>query len=397
MSTKVLRLLCILLFVALAVVGFTEPGFTQKPPIKIGHLRSLTGPTANTNAQMMKGLALAFELVNYQVAGRKVEILVEDAGGKPDVAVDKARKLIEKDKVDIIVGPTMGHLQMAISTYMNKAGIPNVHTNPSPFGVIAQKHKWTIQVGGASPQIPSCAGRYVVEKLGVKKVIIIAEDTKPGHDYVGGFLKGFKNAGGEVIQEQWTPLGCSDYAPYFAAAKAADACIAWTSGGDSIKFLNQYYQFGMWDKMRMIPAYQGAIIENFILAKLDPKALKALEGVISSVQYSPLFDNAANKKFVAAYEKKYKNLPDNAESHTYNAGLVIIEALKATKGDTDPQKLMDAMVATKILTTEGPVVFDKNMKSAIKDVAISKLIKHGKGYVFSAPIFVYKDVPPAGL
>ena len=400
MGTKVLRSLSVLAVVALTLLGLTmcSKNKEQKTPIKIGHLRSLTGPTANTNAQMLKGLELAFELVDFEVAGRKVEIIVEDAAAKPDIAVDKARKLIEKDKVDMIVGPTMGHLQMAISTYMNKVGHkPDLHTNPSPYGVIAQKHQWTLQVGGTSLQIPSCGGRYAFEKLGVKKIIVIAEDTAPGHDYVGGFLKGFKKAGGQVVQEQWTPLGCSDYAPYFAAAKKADACVVWTSGGDSIKFLNQYYEFGMWDKMRFIPAYHGAIIENFILAKLSPKALAKLEGLVSSVQYSPLFDNEANKVFVEAYKKKYNSLPDNAESASYNAGLVIIAALKTTNGDTDPQKLMDAMLATNITTTEGPLVFDKNKKSAIKNVAVSKLIKEGDKFLFSAPIFTYTNVPPEGL
>jgi branched-chain amino acid transport system substrate-binding protein len=397
MNKIVLWSLSVLLVVALSSVGFTAPAATYKPPIKIGHIRSLTGPVAITNDMMVKGFDLAMALSNYEIAGRKVEVIVEDDGAKAEVAVDKARKLIEKDKVDMIVGPTLGGLQMGISTYMNGVGIPNIHSNPSPYGVIAQKHQWTIQIGGASPQIPSCGGRYAFEHLGVKKAIVIGEDSAAGRDYIGGFLAGFKKAGGGVIQEQWTPLGCSDYAPYFAAAKPADACIVWTSGGDSIKFLNQYYEFGMWDKMRLLPAYQGAIIESFILAQLKPKAAEALLGLVSSIQYSPLFDNEVNKKFIEAYKNKYNRPPDNAESSAYCAALVIKAALEATGGDTTPKKLMDAMLATAITTTEGPVRFDKEKKSAIKNVAISKLVKIGNEYVFSAPIFIYKDVPPEGL
>jgi branched-chain amino acid transport system substrate-binding protein len=397
MNRIILGLFSVLLVVALTSVGFAAPAATQKAPVKIGHIRSLTGPVAITNAQMVKGFELAMDLAHYEIAGRKVEIIIEDDGAKAEVSVDKARKLIEKDKVDMIVGPTMGGLQMAVSTYMNKVGIPNIHTNPSPYGVIAQKHQWTIQVGGASAQIPSCGGRYVVEKLGVKRAIVIGEDTAPGRDYVGGFLSGFKSAGGTVIQEQWTPLGCSDYAPYFAAARPADACVVWTSGGDSIKFLNQYHEFGMGEKMRLLPAYQGAIIESFILAQLQPKAAEALIGLVSSIQYSPFFDNDVNKKFVEAYQKKYNRPPDNAESHAYCAALVIKAALEATGGDTTPQKLLAAMLATAITTTEGPVRFDKEKKSAIKNVAISKLEKVGKEFMFSAPIFVYMDVPPEGF
>jgi branched-chain amino acid transport system substrate-binding protein len=387
----------VLVAVALMFVGFATPAATDKAPVKIGHLRSLTGPVAITNDKMVKGFDLAMALANYEIAGRKVEVIVEDDAAKAEIAVDKARKFIEKDKVDMIVGPTMGGLQMGISTYMNKVGIPNIHTNPSPYGVIAQKHQWTIQIGGASPQIPSCGGRYAVEQLGTKKAIVIGEDSAAGRDYIGGFLAGFKSAGGVVVQEQWAPLGCSDYAPYFAAAKPADACIVWTSGGDSIKFLNQYYEFGMWDKMRLLPAYQGAIIESFILAQLQPKAAQALIGLVSSIQYSPLFDNEVNKKFVEAYKNKYQRPPDNAESSAYCAALVIKAALEATGGDTTRKKFMDAMLATVITTTEGPVRFDKEKKSAIKNVAISKLEKMGNEFLFSAPIFVYKDVPPEGF
>ncbi len=377
--------------------GFTALVIASEAPIKIGHIRSLTGPIAITNDKMVKGFNLALELADYQVAGRKVEVILEDDGAKAEVAIDKARKLVEKDKVDMIVGPTMGGLQMGVSTYLNRVGIPNIHSNPSPYDVIAKKHKWTIQVGGATPQVSSCGGRYISEQLGIKKAIVIGEDSASGHSYIGAFIGGFRNAGGVVIQEQWTPLGCNDYAPYFAGAKAADGCIVWTSGRDSINFLNQYYEFGMWNKMPMFPAYQGAIIETFILERLQPKAAEALKGLVCSLQYSHTFENETNKRFVEAYKKKYKSIPDSAESTGYNAALVILAALEATRGDTTPQKLMDAILAKTINTTEGPVRFDKEKKSAIKGIPISKLEKKDKDFAFSTPIFIYKDVPPEGL
>ncbi len=163
----------------------------------------------------MKGFELAMDLAHYEIAGRKVEVIVEDDGAKAEVSVDKARKLIEKDKVDMIVGPTMGGLQMAVSTYMNKVGIPNIHTNPSPYGIIAQKHQWTIQVGGASAQIPSCGGRYAVENLGVKRAIVIGEDTAPGRDYSEDFSpvskargEPYSRSSGRPWAAVTTPLFC---------------------------------------------------------------------------------------------------------------------------------------------------------------------------------------------
>jgi len=397
MKTKLLSPLSVLL-IALAILGiFVAPALSADGPIKIGHIRSLTGPIAITNKAMVNGFDLAMEMANYEVAGRKIEVILEDDGAKAEVAIDKVRKLIEKDKVDMIVGPTTGGMQMGVSTFMNRAGIPNIHTNSSPPGIIAQKHKWTIQIGGATPQVASSGGRYAAEQLGIKKAIIIGEDSAAGHNYIDAFVKGFKNAGGEIIQEQWTPVGCSDYAPYFAAAKPAGGCIVWTSGRDSIKILNQYQQFGMWEKMPLLPAMQGALIETFILAQLQPEAANALDGLVCPVQYSPFFENEVNKKFVAAYMKKYNRPPDNAESTAYCGALVILDALKRTGGDTAPQKLMDAMLASTIFCPEQQVRFDKQKKSVIKDVHISKLEKMDGKLVFKTPIYLYKDVPPEGM
>ena len=112
---------------------------------------------------------------------------------------------------------------------------------------------------------------------------------------------------------------------------------------------------------------------------------------------APLDVVTATKKFVDAFRAKYNQDPDTASSSAYNAVLVVIAGLEATGGDTDPQKFMDAMLSTNIELTDGPVRFDKEKKSAIKNINIVKLEKVDKDYLFTAPIFTYKDVPPEGL
>jgi len=346
---------------------------------------------------MVKGFDLALEMANYEIAGRKVEVILEDDAGKAELAQDKARKLVEQDKVDMIVGPTLAGLQIGVANYCNQVKMPNINTNTSPYAIIAQKLAWTIQCGGSQLQVPSCSGKYNYEKKNIKKLTLIGEDTAAGHGYCGAFIGGFKNAGGQIIQEQWVPQGTADYGPYFAAAKPADGCVVWTSGNDSVKFLNQYQQFGMWDKMPLVPAYQGAIIESFILAQLQPAASEACIGMETAVNFSPFFPFASTKKFVDAFRAKNNQYPDSASSSAYNAVIIIIAGLEATGGDTDPQKFMDAMLSTNIELVDGPTRFDKEKKSAIKDVNVSKLEKVDKNYLFTAPIFTYKDVPPEGL
>lgn len=374
-----------------------SPTPSTKPPIKIGHIRSITGPTAITNAAMIKGFDLGMEMLNYEIAGRKVEVILEDDAIKAELAIDKARKLVEQDKVDMIVGPTLAGLQIAVANYCNQVGMPNITTNIAPYAIIAQKLKWTIMSDGSNLQVPSAGGRYAYDKLNLKTAVIIGEDTAAGHSYIDSFLKGFKGAGGQVIQEQWVPQGTPDYSPYLSAAKKADACVAWTSGNDSIKFLNQYYQFGLWDKMTLIPAFSGAIVEVFILAQLQPEAREACLGLTSSVNYTAQLDTEANKKFVEAYRKKYNSLPDSAENGAYCGVQLIKAALEATGGDTTPRKFMDAMLAATPEFTSGKVRYDKETQCLIKDVPIAKVEKIGNIYAFGAPIFWYKDVPADGL
>jgi branched-chain amino acid transport system substrate-binding protein len=364
--------------------------------IKIGHIRPLTGHMAIAGQRMVKGAQLAFEEANYQVAGKKIELIVEDDAAEAEKAIDKARKLVEQDKVALILGPTVGGPQMAVSAYLNKAGIPCIHTNPSPVGVIMEKHQWTIQAGSAEPQEPSCMARYAYEQKGIKKVTVITSDFAPGHGFLNAFMATFKKLGGQVIQEQYPPMANPDYAPYLSAIKDADACVAWMDGTDAIKFLTQYEEFGMWKRMPIIPAFHGSFFAPFLIGALPPKAAAPIFGQLAPTPYSTLLDNATNKKFVANFIKRFQNTPEETESGPYTGALLVLAALKATNGDTTPAKLKQAILDLQIEGPEGPIRFDKEKMSAIRNMYISTIEKVGNDIVWK-PIYTYKDVPPLGF
>ncbi len=366
------------------------------PPIKIGHLRPLTGHMAIVGKKMVRGAEFGFGEAGYQVAGRKIEIIVEDSGAKPAMAVDKARKLVERDKVAMIMGPTVGGTQMAVSAYMNKVGVPNLQTNPSPLGVIMQKHQWTIQAGGQEPQISSAMGRYAYEQMGLRTVSVITADWAPGHGFLGAFMGGFKKAGGKVIQEQYPPVHSPDFASYLTALKDADATVAWFDGTDSIRFLSQYHTFGIRKRMPLIAAFHGSFFAPFIMQKLPPDVAKATIGGLTPTPYTPLLDTAVNKRFVRDFKKKYGYTPEDTESGPYLGALVALEALKATGGDTTPKKLRQALLNVKVEGPEGPLHFDQKTMCAFKDIYIVKIDKVGKEYTW-VPVYTYKNVPPLGF
>jgi len=364
--------------------------------IKIGHIRPLTGHMALAGKRMVRAAEFAFQEAGFQVAGHKIEIIVGDSGSNPAMAVDVAKKMVARDKVDLLLGPTVGGTQMAVSAYANKVGIPHVLTNPAPFGIVAKKHKWTVQSGGQEAQISSCMGRYAYENLGYKTATIITADWAPGHGFLNSFMGGFKKAGGKVIQEQYPPVRCNDYASYLAAFKDADMVSAWFDGTDAIRFLSQFHEFGIRKRMPLVAAFHGSFFAPFILYRLPPDVSAPIIGEYTPTPYTPLLETDVNKAFVKAFRDKYGETPEDTDTGPYQGSQVILAALKATGGDTTPDKLRDALLNVKIVGPEGEQQFDPRTMAAIKDIYIVTVEKTGKEF-FWKEVHKYAKVPALGF
>jgi branched-chain amino acid transport system substrate-binding protein len=226
-------------------------------------------------------------------------------------------------------------------------------------------------------------------------VIGIAPDFMPGHDFLGGFLKAFKKKGGQVIKEVYTPYPTQDFGPYLTPLKDADAVVAWLDGDQAIKFLTQYHEFGIDERMPIIGASWGAFLAPYILAALPADAADATLGYLVPTAYSPLLDNSVNKKWVVDFRAKFNFTPEDTSAGVYLGAMCIIEALKATGGDTTPDKFREALLALDFPSPFGRVTFDPNTCVRHMDMHISKIVKEGKEYLWQ-PIFTYKDVPALG-
>jgi branched-chain amino acid transport system substrate-binding protein len=344
----------------------------------------------------VKSFADAIGEAGSQVAGRKIEIITEDDLGKAEGALDKARKLVENDKVSMIIGPTGGDTVSAVSEYVNKVGIPQLTTTPSPTGIILGKNQWTILTAGTYNLNGPCMARYAFEQLGLKNVDIMTADWAGGHGHLDAFIKAWKKLGGQIAQEQYPPRGTGDYGPYFTGLKDAESLVAWFDGADGIRFLSQYTEFGMWQRMPLLAAFFGSFLAPITIKALPPAAAQAVIGKLTPSPYSPLLDFPVNKQFVDAFKKKYNFLPEDVDSGPYQGALITLAALKATGGDTTPEKLRDAILNVQVEGPEGPLRFDKDLKCIIKNTYISKIDKQGNDYLW-VPVYTYKDVPPLGF
>jgi branched-chain amino acid transport system substrate-binding protein len=350
---------------------------------------------AQMSQEKVRSFDWAFERIGYQVAGKKIEIIVGDSQANPEKAIDAARKMVEKDKVALIVGPTQGGEVMPVAGYLNQGKIPHIVTTQEPPPIVLQKMKWTISPGGTEPQAPSPMAVYAYEKAGFKKVITLSGDFAPGHGFLGAFIGTFKKKGGQVVQEVYTPYPTQDFGPYLTSLKDADAVVAWLDGDQAIKLLTQYHEFGIGKRMPLIGATWGAFLAPYILAAMPPAAADATIGYLVPTAYTPLLETPFNKKWVADFKAKFGFTPEDTSAGAYQGAMCVINALEATKGDTSPEKLRQALLSVKFDSPFGLVTFNKETGVRHMDMHISKIIKQGNEYLWQ-PIFTYKDVPALG-
>ncbi len=385
----------------------SKPPSTSAPPsssatspaaggvIKIGHIRPMTGNMAMTSDMMIKAFDFAFQQVNYQVAGKQIQIIVGDSQGLPEKTIDVARKMVENDKVALIAGPIQGGESQAAASYMNQVGIPEVFTNPQPMSQL--NGKWTILAGGTEAQHSSAMGVYAYDQLGYRKVDVLTEDNADGHEFLNAFMNAFKKKGGQIVQEQYPPYPSQDFSTYLTVLKPADAVVSWFDGDQAIKFLIQYHQMSINKKFPLVGAFHGAFLAPFILRVIPPEIANATVGYPVPTPYSPSLDTAFNKKWVSDFQAKFNGIiPDDTSSGPYQGAMAIIRALQATNGDTTPDKLRQAILAQTFEGPEGSVKFDPQTGCSIKTMYICKISKQGNDFGWQ-PVFSYKDVPPNGF
>jgi branched-chain amino acid transport system substrate-binding protein len=301
------------------------PAQPAKPPIRIGGLYTLTGSDAISGKSLSSGAILAFEQANYEVAGRKIEFIMEDDAAKTEVAVDKLKKLVLNDKIDLLIGPAQSGEKFPVAQYMDQSKLPHILDTPAPLGLA--QFKWTFWSNGSEPMMPSTMGRYAYEEMGIKKVNAMAGDFVPGHGFLGAFLTAFKKRGGQVVTEQYTPaFQTNDFASYFTKFQDADAVVAWYPGNEGAVFLTQYEDFGIRKRMPFIAAFYGSFFSLTQLRVLPAKIIDGMLGDKCAAMFTSLISTDNSKKFVADFRAKYNYDPGEGEADAYTGAKVAYEA-----------------------------------------------------------------------
>src|SRR5512146_3344802 len=327
------RLLVIAVLAVALLAGLVTggPSWAQKGPIKIGLLVPQTGPLAANGKDLIDGLELYLEEQKHRLAGREVKLISEDSEGKPATGITKARALVEGQGVHLITGPLSAAVGYAISPYIESKKVPAIYPIVSAEDLTQRKRNpYIVRTGWSSSQPSHPFGKYAHDVLGYKKIAMIGYDFAFGWEVAAGFQRTFQESGGQVVQKLWPPLGNADFAPYLSQLRRdVDAVYAVFSGADALRFGKQYAEAGLKEKMPLIGG--GTFTDEHVLRVQGDEVL----GVVTALHYSAALATPANRKFAAAYEAKYKQLPSYYSEGTYVAGIALKAALEATGGDIE--------------------------------------------------------------
>src|SRR2546425_1354622 len=293
-TARRLRMVATFILVSfVASLGAPATAAAQGGPIKIGLLTPLTGTFAAIGKDMLNGTELYLDEIGHQVAGRKVELIVEDTEGNTATALTKARKLVDQDKIHVLTGGLLASTGYALHPFAEAQKIPTTYPVMASDDLTQRKPaKWVVRTGWATSQPMHPFAEWVVKNTKHRKVATVAMDYAFGWETVGGFQRTFEEGGGQIVQKIWTPLNTNDFAPFLAHIKLeADAVLALMVGRLALQFMKQYEETGRKAKQPLLGG--GTTTDESVLPQMGDEAL----GAITALHYSAAIATPQNQKF----------------------------------------------------------------------------------------------------
>jgi branched-chain amino acid transport system substrate-binding protein len=357
-----------MMLAATMIAGLAAPALAD---VKIGFVATLSGPSAALGQHMRDGFLLGVKDAGGMLGGQKTEVLIQDDELKPDVGVTKVKGLIERDKVDFVVGIVFSNVMMAVAKPVFDASTFLISGNAGPSPLAGKAcSPFYFSTSWQNDQNHEVMGKHAQDQ-GYKRVILMTPNYQAGKDAMAGFKRHFK---GEVVEEIFTALGQLDFAAELAKIAAAkpDAVFTFMPGGMGVNLVKQYRQAGLAGAIPFLSAF--TIDETTLPATQD-----AAVGLLSGAQWAPNLDTPANKAFVAAFEKEYGYVPSLYAAQGYDAAQLINGALKATGGKTeDKDALRKALASAPFTSVRGDFKFNTN-GFPIQDFYVARATKRADG------------------
>jgi branched-chain amino acid transport system substrate-binding protein len=372
--------------VGISALGFASLARAQTEPIRVGLMTVKTGPLASGGIDMERGLTQFLKERNNTLAGRKVELFVGDSAGVPAQARTKMQELVERDKIQVMIGPLAAAEALAANDYILQQQLPTLSVAAAEDLTQRTPNPWFVRGTSTSSQSAQPLAEYCAKTLKYKRMATIADDIAYGHEMCAGFQRVFEDAGGKIVQKMLPPLTVPDYATYLAQLKTnIDGIFLGFAGSNGFRWYKQFNEYGLKGKINVVggmTAFDEAVLRN-----MGDEAL----GIITACWYSADLDNPINKKFVATFRNDWKYDPGFYAAATYVEGAVLQAGLEAVNGKIeDKHAFMKALRSIKTETARGPVSFDL-YGNIVGNVYIRK-VERKEGRLVNTVIYTYPNV-----
>ena len=372
--------------IAASALGIPPIARAQSDSIRVGLMTVKTGPLASGGIDMERALTQFLKERNNTLAGRKVDLFVGDSAGVPAQARTKLQELVERDKIQVMIGPLATAEALAADDYIRQQELPTLSVAAAEDMTQRKPNPWFVRGTSTSSQCADPLADYCLKTLKYKRMAVIADDIAYGQEMCAGFQRVFEDGGGKIVQKMFPPLTVPDYATYLAQLKTnIDGIFLGFAGSNGFRWYKQFNEYGLKGKINVVggmTAFDEAVLRN-----MGDEAL----GIITSCWYSAELDNPINRKFAAAFRSEWKYDPGFYAAATYVEGAVLEAALQAVNGKIeDKPAFMKALRGIKVETARGPVSFDE-YGNIVGNVYIRK-IERKEGRLINSVIFTYPNV-----
>jgi branched-chain amino acid transport system substrate-binding protein len=353
--------------------------------VTVGFVSPVTGFAAALGTDMKRGWDLYWQLNGAKVGDVTVTTVYEDDAGDPEVALTKAKRLVERENVDVVAGPVLANTAYAVANYVAGEGIPTLQITGADDLTQRQHDANILRAGYTSSQSNFPGGKWAYDQ-GYRTAVTICPDYAFGWESCGGFVSAFTEAGGKVAEQLWNPLGTQDFSTYVSQIKKLDPDVVFigsAGGPDAILFYNSWLDFGAKD----IPLVGNCCFaDEVFLRDVGEKAL----GVKSLTYWAEGRDSAAVKTFVDAYEKAHKEIPSLYAAGSYLMAQIVAETLTKTDGKIDDKFIETASGLTFDDSVYGPIRFD-DYNNVVGNVYVTEVKPRGDGAFWNVPVETFND------
>ena len=384
------------LLMAAAIVALTAGAAQAQDKIKIGVLATLEGALTTLGEDAIRGMEIAMKQAGAKAGGKTIEVITFPTNASPDSAIRGARKLVEQDKVDILIGPVSGSEGIAIRDYSktqpqvtflngSSGALETTYVTPSP-------NFYRFNLDGS--QWLSGLGTYIYNDKKWRKIATVAEDYSFPYTQLFGFVPEYCSLGGQIAEKFWVPLGTKDFASVIAKLPDdVDAIYLGLGGGDAVNFFNQYAQAG--GKAKLIG---GSILVDQTVLSSKGAAKRIAIGIPSAGPQADVWDNAKWNAWVKLYQDSFPadkrfTSPSLTGTAYYNDFNAVFQVLNDIKGDLSDghKKFREGLAKLELDAPNGKIKLDQN-RQAVGTNFITEVVELPNGDLVNKAMKVIPDV-----